>query len=86
MTEHQYKKWIVRSYASLNLNSNKYLNLGRDTTLVIIEVEEVQKNETCALGKWSNDVFQENYSYNIPLCAMYTMDGFDNKFAHCMAS
>ena len=79
ITKRQYKKSIFRSCSSLNLNSNKYLPLGKDTTGVIVQIEKDQKVEISTLGNLINDIFQEHYSCNLPVSAMRYMPEFDKR-------
>ena len=72
-------KRFIKSYGLLNLNFNKYLHLGRDTVPAIMEIENVLKDEIHVLRNWLNDTFQEHYLYNLPLFALHSINGYDNR-------
>ena len=45
-----------------------------------MEMEEVDQDGIDAIGNWVKDVFREHYSNNLPLGAMRSLAGFDNRY------
>ena len=49
-----------------------------------MQIEEDQKIEISTLGNCINDIFQENYSCNLPVSAMRSMPNFDKRCVYVM--
>ena len=45
-----------------------------------MEMEECDQDGINAIGNWCKDVFHEHYSSNLPLGAMRSLAGFDNRY------
>ena len=80
MSDRSYTKRIKKACSKLNLQSKKHLHFGRDTGSALMEMEECDQDGINAIGNWVKDVFHEHYSSNLPLGAMRSLAGFDNRY------
>ena len=80
MSGRSYIKRIKKACSKLNIQTKKYLHFGRETGSALLEMEEVHQDDINAIGNWCKDVFHEHYSSNLPLGAMRSLAGFDNRY------
>ena len=80
MTERQCIKRIKRACKNLQLDTNKYLHLGRHIGSAILEMEEVGREDIYAISNWGGNIFQEHYLSIFTLPIMRSMAGFDNRY------
>ena len=85
MPNRSYTKRIRDACSKFKLQTNKYLHFGRETGSALLEMEEVHQDEINALGNWCKDVFHKHYSSNLPLGAMRSLAGFDNRYVNGVA-
>ena len=79
MTNRSYKKILEKACKSLEIIISHFLHLGRVTAPAKCDLEEVNGQDTRALGNWKQDVFGNVYSTKLPLPAMRVMAGFDKR-------
>ena len=79
MCENSYRSLLSRACKSLDIVLNHVLHLGRAAGPAQCELEEVNGNDSRALGNWKQDVFAACYSTQLPLPAMRVMAGHDKR-------
>ena len=79
MSDHPYTSILRKACKSLSVVLSHFLHLGRVTAPAQLELEEVDGQDTRALGNWKQDVFGRCYSTQLPLPAMRVMAGHDKR-------
>ena len=79
MADSSYQKLLKRACEHLNIVLSHFLHLGRSVGPAQCELEEVNGDDSRALGNWKSDVFGSCYSTQLPLPAMRVMAGHDKR-------
>ena len=79
MSDHSYTNILRKACKALSVILSHFLHLGRVTAPAQLELEEVDGQDSRALGNWKQDVFGRCYSTQLPLPAMRVMAGHDKR-------
>ena len=79
MSDRSYQKLFYRACEFLEIVISHFLHLGQSAGPAQCELEEVNGNDSRALGNWKQDVFGSCYSTQLPLPAMRVMAGHDKR-------
>ena len=79
MADTLYQKLLKRACEHLKIVLSHFLHLGRSAGPAQCELEEVNGDDSRALGNWKQDVFRSCYSTQLPLPAMRIMAGHDKR-------
>ena len=79
MSDSSYQKLLHKACKFLGIVISHFLHLGRSAGPAQCELEEVNGDDSRALGNWKQDVFGSCYSTQLPLPAMRVMAGHDKR-------
>ena len=79
MGNHVYTRKTTETCKLLKIHSSKIKHIRRNTAPVIMDMVEVDGFYQRNIGNWSNDVFADVYSINLPLGVMRALSGVNKR-------